>query len=169
MVDIDFPGYAIGGLSVGEPKELMFEMAAHTLPLLPIDKPKYIMGVGTPEDLVELIAMGADMFDCVMPTRNARNGQLFTVKGTLNICNARYREDKNPVDNGCTCYTCRHYSRAYLRHLYTCREILAYRLNTIHNLSYYLNLVKEIRIAIIEDTFESFRTKFYQKRSGNRI
>ena len=169
LSQMDFPGYAIGGLSVGEPKELMRKIAAHTLPLLPMDKPKYIMGVGTPEDLVELIAMGADMFDCVMPTRNARNGQLFTTKGTLNICNARYREDKNPIDNTCTCYTCRHYSRAYLRHLYTCREILAYRLNTIHNLSYYLNLVKEIRIAIIEDAFESFRINFYQKRSGNRI
>jgi queuine tRNA-ribosyltransferase len=168
LSQMDFPGYAIGGLSVGEPKEFMLEMAAHTLPLLPMDKPKYIMGVGTPEDLVELIAMGADMFDCVMPTRNARNGQLFTAKGTLNICNARYREDKNPIDDACTCYTCRHYSRAYLRHLYTCREILAYRLNTIHNLSYYLKLVKEIRIAIIEDTFESFRTKFYQNHSDER-
>ena len=164
LVEMDFPGYAIGGLSVGEPKEVMLEMAAHVLPLLPMDKPKYVMGVGTPEDLVELTALGADMFDCVMPTRNARNGQLFTSKGTLNICNASHREDRHPIDDACTCYTCRNYSRAYLRHLYTSREMLAYRLNTIHNLTYYLNLVKEMRMAIIRDTFESFRTRFYQKR-----
>lgn len=164
LAEMDFPGYAVGGLSVGEPKELMLEMAAHTLPLLPGDKPKYIMGVGTPEDLVELVAVGADMFDCVMPTRNARNGQLFTSTGTLNICNARHREDTGPVDENCACYTCRNYSRAYLRHLYTSREILAYRLNTIHNLTYYLNLVKEMRMAIIGDNFGAFRKQFYQMR-----
>ena len=165
LVEMDFPGYAIGGLSVGEPKELMLEIAAHTLPLLPADKPKYIMGVGTPSDLVELAALGADMFDCVMPTRNARNGQLFTSKGTINICNARHREDTGPLDEDCTCYTCRNYSRAYLRHLYTCREILAYRLNTIHNLTFYLNLVKQMRMAILNDTFEQFRKQFHYQQA----
>jgi queuine tRNA-ribosyltransferase len=161
---IGFPGYAIGGLSVGEPKDLMMEMAAHTLPLLPADRPRYIMGVGTPEDLVELVGMGADMFDCVMPTRNARNGQMFTERGTINICNARFREDEGPVDPSCDCYTCRHYSLAYLRHLYTAREILAYRLNSIHNVHYYVNLVKAMREAILAGTFDQFRKAFYSKR-----
>lgn len=161
IVSIDFPGYAIGGLSVGEPKELMMKMAAHTLPLLPRDRPRYIMGVGTPEDLVELVGLGADMFDCVMPTRNARNGQLFTARGTINICNARFREDEGPVDPTCGCYTCRHYSLAYLRHLYTAREILAYRLNTIHNVYYYVNLVKAMRKAIAAGTFDDFKKDFY--------
>ena len=164
IADIGFPGYAIGGLSVGEPKELMMEMAAHTLPLLPENRPRYIMGVGTPEDLVELVSMGADMFDCVMPTRNARNGQLFTEWGTINISNARFRKDDRPPDSNCGCYTCRHYSLAYLRHLYTAREILAYRLNTIHNIHYYINLVKEMRTAILEGEFDRFRKAFYSKR-----
>ena len=144
---------------------VMLEMAAPTLPLLPDRAPKYVMGVGTPSDLVELIALGADMFDCVMPTRNARNGQLFTRMGTININNACHREDTGPIEEGCACYTCRHYSRAYLRHLYTCREILAYRLNTIHNLTFYLNLVKQIRMAILNDTFESFRKAFYHQQN----
>jgi len=161
---IGFPGYAIGGLSVGEPKELMMEMAAHTLPLLPEDRPRYIMGVGTPEDLVELVDLGADMFDCVMPTRNARNGQMFTEQGTINICNARFREDEGPVDPSCDCYTCRNYSLAYLRHLYTAREILAYRLNSIHNIHYYVNLVKSMREAILAGTFDRFKKTFYSKR-----
>ncbi|MGA6925731.1 MAG: tRNA guanosine(34) transglycosylase Tgt [Desulfosarcina sp.] len=161
---IDFPGYAIGGLSVGEPKALMMEVAAHTLPLLPADRPRYIMGVGTPEDLVELTGLGADMFDCVMPTRNARNGQLFTEHGTINIRNARFREDEGPVDSACDCYTCRHYSLAYLRHLYTAREILAYRLNTIHNVHYYVNLVKSMRESILAGAFESFKRGFHDKR-----
>ena len=161
IMQLEFPGYAVGGLSVGEPKELMYEMAAHTLPLLPPNAPRYVMGVGTPADLVELTAMGADMFDCVMPTRNARNGQLFTRFGTLNINNACHREATGPIEEGCGCYTCRHYSRAYLRHLYQAREILAHRLNTIHNLYFYLNLVKEMRMAIIGDTFEQFRRDFH--------
>jgi queuine tRNA-ribosyltransferase len=160
IVNAGFPGYAIGGLSVGEPKALMYEMAAHTLPLLPDDAPRYVMGVGTPADLVELTALGADMFDCVMPTRNARNGQLFTHSGTININNARHREDVGPVEQGCECYTCRHFSRAYLRHLYQAKEILAHRLNTIHNLHFYLDLVKKMRMAIINDTFEQFRREF---------
>jgi queuine tRNA-ribosyltransferase len=166
MAAMEFPGYAIGGLSVGEPKALMMEIAAATLPLLPVDRPRYVMGVGTPEDLVELIGLGADMFDCVMPTRNARNGQLFTHSGTLNICNARHRDDPQPVSDGCNCYTCRFYSRAYLRHLYLNREILAHRLNTIHNLHYYLNLVKQARMAILSGKFEIFRKAFHETRES---
>jgi queuine tRNA-ribosyltransferase len=164
IVEVDFPGYAVGGLSVGEPKELMYEMAAHTLPLLPDDAPRYVMGVGTPADLVELVAMGADMFDCVMPTRNARNGQLFTPFGTINIANARHREATGPIDESCGCYTCRHYSRAYLRHLYLAREILAHRLNTIHNLYFYLNLAKKMHMAIVKDRFEQFRLEFHARQ-----
>ncbi len=164
LTEIDFPGFAIGGLSVGEPKDLMYEMADHTLPLLPDNKPKYIMGVGTPEDLVELVGMGCDMFDCVMPSRNARNGQLFTSKGTFNIPNARFKFDKGPIDSECNCYTCKNYSRAYLRHLYKSRELLAYRLNTIHNIYYYLDLMAKMRNAINEGRFASFKKEFYNKR-----
>jgi len=164
ITTIDFPGFAIGGLSVGEPKDLMYEMADHTLPLLPEGKPRYIMGVGTPEDLVELVGMGCDMFDCVMPSRNARNGQLFTSRGTINIPNARFRFDKDPIDLECGCYTCQNYSRAYLRHLYKSKELLAYRLNTIHNLYYYLDLMEKIREAIKTDSFLAFKKEFYSKR-----
>jgi queuine tRNA-ribosyltransferase len=166
LAQMDFPGNAVGGLSVGEPTELMYEMADYTLPLLPHDRPKYIMGVGTPEDLVELTHLGADMFDCVMPTRNARNGQLFTPHGNLNICNARFREDTDPIDSDCDCYTCRHYSLAYLRHLYMARELLAYRLNTIHNVHYYLNLAKAMRQAIVAGEFEAFRKRFHARRQA---
>lgn len=166
LVQIDFPGFAIGGLSVGEPADLMYEMADHTLPLLPEEKPRYIMGVGTPENLVELVGMGCDMFDCVMPSRNARNGQLFTSKGTINIPNAKYRFDKEPIDDACGCYTCQNYSRAYLRHLYKSRELLAYRLNTIHNLYYYLDLMEQIRHAVENDTFLTFKRAFYSKRQS---
>jgi queuine tRNA-ribosyltransferase len=162
LTDIGFSGYALGGLSVGEPKQMMLDIAAQSLPKLPADKPRYIMGVGTPEDLVELTARGADMFDCVMPTRNARNGQLFTRRGTLNICNARFRTDTSPLDSDCGCYTCKNYSRAYLRHLYMNRELLAYRLNTLHNITCYLDLMKEMRTAIIQDRFEIFRKEFYE-------
>ena len=161
LAALDLPGYALGGLSVGEPKDLMLQIADATLPMLPEDRPRYVMGVGTPADLVALTAMGADMFDCVMPTRNARNGQLFTRRGTMNITNARFRDDTAPVDEQCTCYTCRNYSRAYLRHLYMAREILVYRLNTIHNLHYYLDLMRRMRAAILEDRFEAFRRSFY--------
>ncbi len=164
IVALDFPGYAIGGLSVGEPKALMYEMAAHTLALLPEASPRYVMGVGTPADLVEMVAMGADMFDCVMPTRNARNGQLFTASGTLNINNSVHKDATGPVDAACACYTCRHYSRAYLRHLYQAKEILAHRLNTIHNLHFYLNLVKQMRVAIIERQFDQFRRRFHTQQ-----
>ena len=161
LLEIDFPGYAVGGLSVGEPKDLMMEMADETLPLLPLDRLRYVMGVGTPEDLVNLVAMGADMFDCVMPTRNARNGQLFLPTGTINIANARFKKDTDPLDIECSCYTCRHYSRAYLRHLYKTRELLAYRLNTIHNLHYYLTLMSAMRQAILCDEFDAFQRRFF--------
>ncbi len=164
ITTIDFPGFAIGGLSVGEPTEVMYEMADHTLPLLPSQKPRYIMGVGTPENLVTLVGMGCDMFDCVMPSRNARNGQLFTHTGTVNIPNARYKTDERPIDESCGCYTCRNYSRAYLRHLYKSRELLSYRLNTIHNLYYYLDLMAKMRHAIQEDRFSEFKQQFFKDR-----
>ncbi len=164
IIEVGFPGYAIGGLSVGEPKELMYAMAAHTAPLLPPDAPRYVMGVGTPADLVEMVAMGVDMFDCVMPTRNARNGQLFTAAGTININNAVHKDATMPIEEGCECYTCRHYSRAYLRHLYQAREILAHRLNTIHNLHFYLSLAKAMRAAILEDRFETFKREFLARQ-----
>ncbi|MBU0462143.1 MAG: tRNA guanosine(34) transglycosylase Tgt [Proteobacteria bacterium] len=164
LTGIDFPGFAIGGLSVGEPKDLMYEMADHTLPLMPVHKPRYIMGVGTPEDLVELVDMGCDMFDCVMPSRNARNGQLFTSKGTINIPNARFKFDKEPIDADCDCYTCQNYSKSYLRHLYKSRELLSYRLNTIHNIYYYLDLMEKMREAIKKDRFLEFKKNFYSKR-----
>jgi len=164
LLNIDFDGYAIGGLSVGEPKDLMLEMADLTLPMLPDTKPKYIMGVGTPEDIVALVALGADMFDCVLPTRNARNGQMFTTTGTINISNARFKHDIDPIESGCTCYTCRNYSRAYLRHLYMSREILAYHLNTIHNLHYFVRLMRSMREAIKNDAFLQFRKYFYAMR-----
>ncbi|MDT8378510.1 MAG: tRNA guanosine(34) transglycosylase Tgt [Desulfotignum sp.] len=165
LMQIDFSGFAIGGLSVGEPTDLMYEMADHTLPLMPEDRPRYIMGVGTPENLVELTEMGCDMFDCVMPSRNARNGKLFTSRGDINIPNARFKFDTRPIDETCACYTCQNYTRAYLRHLYKSRELLAYRLNTIHNLYYYLDLMATLREAIKEDRFEAFKRQFQDTRS----
>lgn len=168
IVEIDFPGYAVGGLSVGEPKERMLEIGALSLSHLPDSKPKYVMGVGTPEDIVELAALGADMFDCVMPTRNARNGQLFTDSGNLNIGNARYRYDTEPIESECRCYTCRNYSRAYLRHLHLSRELLAYRLNTIHNVSFYHRLTARIRKAVSEQKFDAFKKDFHRKREVSK-
>jgi queuine tRNA-ribosyltransferase len=162
LLEIGFDGYAIGGLSVGEPKELMIEMADFTLPILPDTKPKYVMGVGTPEDIVSLVSLGADMFDCVLPTRNARNGQMFTTNGTINISNARFKNDVDPIESECTCYTCRNYSRAYLRHLYLSKELLAYRLNTIHNVHFYMNLVRKLRTAICQGRFEKFKEEFFK-------
>ena len=167
LLELDFPGYAVGGLSVGEPKDLMLDIADHILPLLPADKPRYVMGVGTPEDLVELTALGADMFDCVLPTRNARNGQLITAFGTINIANARFRDDTDPVDTQCGCYTCQHYSRAYLRHLYMAKELLAYRLNSIHNIHYFISLMAAMRSAITKGEFATFKREFYAKRTGS--
>ena len=163
LQDIGFDGYAIGGLSVGEDKENMYDMTEVTAPALPQDFPVYLMGVGTPSDLVEGVWRGVDMFDCVMPTRNARNGALFTSFGKISIKNARFRDDPLPIDETCNCYTCRNYSRAYLRHLFQAREILSYHLNTIHNLHFYLNLMADIRKAIEDDCFARFRKDFYSK------
>jgi queuine tRNA-ribosyltransferase len=164
-VNIGFEGYAIGGLSVGEPIDVMYDVVAHTVPFLPSDRPRYLMGTGTPEDLVEAVARGIDLFDCVLPTRNARNGQLFTSEGRLNIKNARYAEDEGPVDPSCNCYTCRTHSRAYLRHLFAVNEINAATLNTLHNLSFYLDTLSRIRDAIAFGRFESFRLAFHQRLS----
>jgi queuine tRNA-ribosyltransferase len=166
LIEIGFDGYAMGGLSVGEPKDLMREMLDASVHLLPDSHPKYLMGVGTPEDLVEGVYRGVDMFDCVMPTRNARNGMLFTSSGRVVIKNSRYREDQRPVDERCNCYTCRNYSRAYLRHLFQCREILAYQLNSIHNLHYYCSLMADMRRAVAEDRFMEFRKNFYEQREA---
>ncbi|PNU20755.1 tRNA guanosine(34) transglycosylase Tgt [Geothermobacter hydrogeniphilus] len=162
--EIGFEGYALGGLSVGESTELMYEVMDYSLPLLPEDAPRYVMGVGTPENLVEGIARGVDMFDCVMPTRNARNGVLFTRRGKLSIKQARYREDESPIDPRCDCYVCRHYSRAYLRHLFRANEILSSVLNTHHNLHYYLSLMAAARAAIEQGSFTAFRRDFYAQR-----
>jgi queuine tRNA-ribosyltransferase len=164
-VGIGFEGYAIGGLSVGEPIDVMYQMVETTAPHLPIDRPRYLMGTGTPEDLVEAVARGIDLFDCVLPTRNARNGQLFTSEGRINIKNVRYAEDDAPADPACNCYTCRNHSRSYLRHLYATGEINAATLNTLHNLSFYLDTLKRIRDAIAFGRFESFRLAFHQRLS----
>ena len=165
LEEIDFPGLAIGGLSVGEPKEDMMRVLEHIGPRLPEHKPHYLMGVGTPEDLVDGVANGVDMFDCVMPTRNARNGWLFTRFGDLKIKNARYKDDPSPLDETCSCYCCKNFSRAYLHHLHRSKEILGARLNTIHNLHYYLNLMQEIRDAIDADRFNEFRVQFNADRA----
>jgi queuine tRNA-ribosyltransferase len=165
--EVGFEGYAIGGLSVGEPVEVMYSVTEQTVKTLPVDRPRYLMGAGTPEDLVECVARGIDMFDCVMPTRNARNGQLFTSEGKINIKNARYAEDDRPLDPACGCYTCRHHSRAYLRHLYLAGEMTAGALNTLHNLSFYLDTMRRIRDAIAFRTFDTFRQGFL--RSASRL
>lgn len=160
----DYDGFAIGGLSVGEPNVDMYETVEWTTQFMPKDKPRYLMGVGTPEDLIENIDRGVDMFDCVMPTRNARNGTLFTSFGRLNIKNASNKEDENAIDNECTCYTCQNFSRAYLSHLYRAKEMTYFRLGTIHNLHYYLNLMKEARESILENKWAEFKDEFYTKR-----
>lgn len=164
--ELDFAGYCLGGLSVGEEKETLLAMVEVTTPELPEHKPRYLMGVGTPEDLVEGVARGVDMFDCVLPTRNGRNGMAFTASGKVVVKNAIYAQDPRPLAEECGCYTCRHYSRAYLRHLYISREILAYRLLTLHNLYYYLHLMAEIREAVAAGRFAQFRREFYEKREG---
>ena len=153
LKEINFNGFAIGGLSVGEPKEDMMRILAHTAPQLPTDKPRYLMGVGTPEDLMDSVEQGIDMFDCVMPTRNARNGHLFTRYGDVKIKNARFKTDQAPLDPTCTCYTCQNFSRAYLHHLFRAGEILSSILNTIHNLHYYQTLMAEMRSAIENGQF----------------
>ena len=164
LVDLGFDGYAIGGLSVGEPKDERDKVLEVTTPLLPEDQPRYLMGVGTPEDIIESVRRGIDMFDCVMPTRNARTGFLYTSTGIVKIRNSKYKDDLRPVDEKCSCYTCRNYSRSYLRHLDKCKEILSSRLNTIHNLHYYQQLMKDIRLAIEEDRFEPYVEEFYASR-----
>jgi len=165
LVDIGFEGYAIGGLSVGEPKEDMMRVLAHVAPRLPVHAPRYLMGVGTPEDLVEGVSRGIDMFDCVMPTRNARNGWLFTRHGDIKIRNARYRDDTRPLDPACGCHTCGHFSRAYLHHLQRANEITGARLNTLHNLHFYLKIMAEMRDAIAEGHFERWREDFARDRA----
>ena len=163
LIEIGFDGYAIGGLSVGEPAEERNATLDEVLPLLPADQPRYLMGVGKPEDLVEGVLRGIDMFDCVIPTRNARTGYLYTHDGILRIRNSRYTDDTRPIDENCQCYTCRHYSRAYLRHLDKCGEILGSRLNTIHNLYYFQELMREIRAAIENGNYAAFRENFYHR------
>jgi queuine tRNA-ribosyltransferase len=164
LVELDLPGYAIGGVSVGEPKQEMLRIMAHTPHRLPANKPRYLMGVGTPEDLVEGVAAGVDMFDCVMPTRNARNGHMFTRFGDLKIRNARYKSEDAPVDATCSCYTCRNFSRAYMHHLDRCGEMLGPMLSSIHNLHYYLNLMQEVRDALDAGRFGAFVLQFKQDR-----
>ncbi|HHJ39983.1 MAG: tRNA-guanine(34) transglycosylase [Methylothermaceae bacteria B42] len=164
LVSIGFDGYAIGGLSVGEPKEDRYRILDALLPQMPEDKPRYLMGVGTPEDIVECVRRGVDMFDCVLPTRNARNGHLFTREGVVKIRNSRFKEDTLPLDEACECYTCRHYSRAYLHHLDRCGEILGARLNTTHNLHYYQQLMRGLREAIEAGALEDFVQQFYLQR-----
>jgi queuine tRNA-ribosyltransferase len=164
LVSLGFDGYAIGGVSVGEPKEDMARIVAHTAPRLPADSPRYLMGVGTPEDIVEAVGAGVDMFDCVMPTRNARNGWLFTRQGDVRIKNARHRADPAPLDPQCACYTCRTFSRAYLHHLHRANEILGARLNTLHNLHYYQELMAGLREAIADGTLAAFRSRFHAGR-----
>jgi len=156
LIELDFEGYAVGGVGVGEDKSTMSNITAETTPMLPFEKPRYLMGVGTPEDILSAVQMGVDLFDCVLPTRNARNGLLFTRLGKRTIRNAKYTEDPRPIDENCRCYTCRHYSRAYLRHLFMAREILAYRLNTIHNLFYYMEFMALTRQAILGHRLRTF-------------
>lgn len=164
LCEIGFDGYAIGGLAVGEPPEERLHILDHTAPLLPDNAPRYLMGVGKPEDIVEAVRRGVDLFDCVLPTRNARNGHLFTQHGDIRIRNSQYRADPRPLDENCACYTCRHYSRAYLRHLDQCQETLGARLNTIHNLHYYQELMRNLREAISAQQLAAFVTAFYEKR-----
>jgi len=168
LQEIDFPGYAVGSLSVGEPKEETFRVIAEIVPGLPEEKPRYLMGMGTPQDLVEAIAHGVDLFDCVLPTRNARNGMLYTSSGNIQIKNQRYTKDENPVDPRCSCYVCRNYTRAYLRHLYVNRELLSYRLNTMHNLYFYFSVIKKARAAIANGTFEKFKKDFQSSEESEK-
>jgi len=167
LIELDFDGFAIGGLSVGEANEEMYKTVEHTTRLMPEDKPRYLMGVGTPEDLVENVERGVDMFDCVMPTRNARNGTLFTSFGKINIKGAKFKLDENPIDSECECLTCKRYSRAYIHHLFRAKELTYFRLASIHNLYYYFNLMKQMREAILKKRFSEFKKEFYKKRDIN--
>ena len=166
MVPIGFDGYALGGVSVGEPKEIMYAIAQTITPLLPPEKPRYLMGVGTPADIVFGVACGIDLFDCVIPTRCARHGLLFTNSEKIVIKNSRWREDNKPLDETCDCYTCKNYSRAYLRHLFVAREILAMVLNTIHNVRYYMRLMEQIRAALEQNSFAEFQNTFSNTKGG---
>jgi queuine tRNA-ribosyltransferase len=169
LVHIGFDGYAMGGLSVGEPLEIRIAMVEAALEILPSEAPRYLMGVGTPEDLVTYVPLGVDLFDCVLPTRCARNGLLFTRKGRLDIRHAEHARSDLPVDETCGCYTCKNYTRAYLRHLYVTKEILAARLNSVHNLHYYMGLIREIRDAIEADAWEDFAETFHQERTSDVV
>ena len=163
LIELDFPGYAVGGLSVGEPSDLMYEVLDYTVPVLPKNKPRYLMGVGSPDYLFESVIRGIDMADCVMPTRMARNGAFMTSKGRITIKNAKYKRDFTPIDSQCKCYTCQNYSKAYIRHLFKENEILGARLATIHNLFFLINLMKNIRISIKEDNLLKFKDEFYKE------
>jgi queuine tRNA-ribosyltransferase len=169
LVGLDFDGYALGGFSVGEPKEIMWEMADVALDAMPPEKPRYLMGLGFPEDIVEGVRKGVDMFDCVIPTRHARNGSLFTRAGRINIKHAKYARDEQPVDASCGCYTCTHFTRAYLRHLFIARELNSYYLNTIHNLYFYTSLIGRIRQAVAEGRFEEFYREFKTEWKGGEL
>jgi len=166
LLDIGFDGYAIGGVSVGEPQDLLYEITEYTASLLPEDKPRYLMGVGTPPDILEAIARGADMFDCVVPTRNGRNGQAFTMDGDLQLRNAKYKEDLKPIDETCDCHACKNYTRAYIRHLFNSEELLGLRLVSLHNIRFYVKLIKISRQAIKEDSFDAFRKAFTDRYTG---
>ncbi len=168
MSELDFDGFAIGGLSVGEPKEDMYRVAEISAEILPETKPRYAMGVGKPEDIIELIDVGVDMFDCVMPTRNARNGTLFTKNGIVNIKRQEYKDDDSPIEEGCKCYTCRTFSKGYIRHLLKAKELSFYTLASIHNLYYYINLVKSAREAIVKGSFDEFKKEFYENLKKGR-
>ena len=168
LEEVGFDGYALGSLAVGEPKEEMLAVLDTVTGKLPETRPRYLMGVGAPQDLVEGVRYGVDMFDCVMPTRNARNGMLFTSWGSIQIKNSRYTDDGGPIEEGCECYTCQRFSRAYLRHLYMARELLAYRLNTLHNLHYYLQLMQQMRTAIEQQQFEQWRRDFYGRLDSSQ-
>jgi queuine tRNA-ribosyltransferase len=165
LLELDFDSYAIGGLAVGEPTDQMYELVDFSTDIMPIDRPRYLMGVGRPENILEAIARGVDMFDCVMPTRNARNANVFTRNGTLSMRNAKYKDDFKPLDENCQCYTCRHFTRAYIRHLFIAEEILALELASIHNLYFYLELVRQARTKIIDGTFNSWKNEIVSKIS----
>lgn len=167
--ELPFDGFALGGFAIGEPMEMMHQVVRHVAPLMPREKPRYLMGVGRPEDLIESVRSGVDIFDCVMPTRNARNGQLFTSRGRVNIKNARYADDVSPLDPECDCETCTQYSKAYLRHLFVAGEMLSARLNTIHNLHFYLNLMRQMRRAILANEFDSWAENFYSQFNSKQL
>jgi queuine tRNA-ribosyltransferase len=169
LLTIGFDGYAIGGVSVGEPQNLIYEISEYTAALLPDDKPKYLMGLGTPPDMLEAIGVGIDMFDCVVPTRNGRNGQAFTWDGDLQLRNAEYKEDPRPIDETCHCFTCANHSRAYIRHLFNTEELLGLRLVSLHNIHFYVKLIELSRKAIREDRFSEFKADFLNRYLRDRF